>query len=486
MTISQHVNGDRAYNNDLVFQVFGSLSMDKGRAASSQINAQGIPSFVGEWLLDKVIPGQGHLNTSEINQLNHFINKAFPRKDDKNLIHFQLSEGEVKKIIALMQVRIKLESGGKLSSDPYANIAALGLSNLPIAVEIVRKHEMLLRHGVWGKITLAKTDESQVSVLDFEPFQHSSIDWNIYHHYRRQFQISQWRDLMLCSMGINPEHPKLNTTAKTWILARLLPLVGANFHLMELAPKGTGKSFFYENVSSKVTLVGGGKITPAQLFINGKTKEVGLLARNDVVVLDEVQSLTFDNPDEIVGTLKTYLASNRYNRSGYADITSDCSLVMLANIELDFNLRPRNEDFLIKDLPDFLHETAFLDRFAGIIPGWEIPKFESDMKAHQVGLKTDFFSEVLLSLRRDAGCLAYAKEHTKFINDPTIRDEHAILQSAAGFLKILYPHLELTLEDYRRDCLQPAVQLRQAVRNSLYYLDEEFRAREQHLLVDIQ
>jgi ATP-dependent Lon protease len=336
------------YDNNLIRDVFGHLSIDKGRAASSQINAQGIPSFVGEWLLDKVIPGSGSLTTSDAHKLNDFLNTAFPRKDDKNLIHFQLSDGETKKIIALMQVRIKIENGGKLSTDPHASIPALSFSNLPIAVDIVRKHEMLLRHGVWGKITLEKTDESQVEVLDFEPFQSSRIDWDIYYNHRRQFQTSQWRDLMICSMGINPEHPSLTTTAKTWILARLLPLVEPNFHIMELAPKGTGKSFFYENVSSKVTLVGGGKITPAQLFINANTKEVGLLARNDVVVLDEVQSLTFDNPDEIIGTLKTYLASNRYNRSGYADITSDCSLVMLANIELDMNLKPINEDFLSK------------------------------------------------------------------------------------------------------------------------------------------
>jgi ATP-dependent Lon protease len=108
------------------------------------------------------------------------------------------------------------------------------------------------------------------------------------------------------------------------------------------------------------------------------------------------------------------------------------------------------------------------------------------MKAHQIGLKTDFFSEVLLNLRRDTRYFDYAQKHTSFQNNPTIRDEQAIWRSAAGFLKILYPHLELTLEDYRRDCLQPAVQLRQAIRNSLYYLDEEFRARDQQLLVDAQ
>jgi ATP-dependent Lon protease len=188
-----------------------------------------------------------------------------------------------------------------------------------------------------------------------------------------------------------------------------------------------------------------------------------------------VQSLSFDNPDEVIGPLKNYLASGRYNRSGFQDVASDCSLVMLANIDLDEYLRPRNHDNLVADLPKFFAETAFLDRFAGIIPGWEIPKFQREMAASQVGLKMDFFGEALLALRQDNRFASYAQQHTHFDKSATIRDQNAICKSAAGFLKILYPHLELTLMDYQRDCLEPACKLRQAIRNSLYYLDDEFR-----------
>jgi ATP-dependent Lon protease len=244
---------------------------------------------------------------------------------------------------------------------------------------------------------------------------------------------------------------------------------------MELAPKGTGKSFVFENVSNRVSVVSGGKVTAAQLFIDGRTKEIGLLGRHDVVVLDEVQSLTFDNPDEIIGPLKNYLASGRYNRSGFQDIASDCSLVMLANIELNEDQRPRSENNLLADLPGFFHETAFLDRMAGIVPGWLIPKFRRDMIATQPGLKMDFFGEVLLSLRRDGRFVDYVRRHTAFDAHTTIRDQNAISQSASGFLKIQYPHLTLTLADFKRDCLTPAVRLRQAIRNILYTFDDEFR-----------
>ena len=364
------------YNNDLVREVFGNLSIDKTRLPSSGLSSIGVPSFVAEWLLDKIVPGSGTLTSIELEKINSFIKKAFPRKDDRNEIIFDLTQGEIRKLIALMQVRIKLEQGGRVIPEPLAQIPALNLTECSIATDIVERYKILLRQGIWGKITLAMLPDGKVEVMDFEPFQCSQVDLQGYAECRAKFNTQQWRDLIFCSMGFNPQHPSYQQEAKTWILARLLALVEANYHVIELAPKGTAKSFFFENISSKVTLISGGKVTPAQLFINGRTKEVGLLGRHEVVVLDEVQSLTFDNPEEVIGPLKNYLASGRYNRSGFADISSDCGLVMLANIELDDQLEPRNEDNLIANLPKFFAETALLDRLSGIIPGWKIPKFQ--------------------------------------------------------------------------------------------------------------
>lgn len=475
-----------AYNNDLVRDVFGNLSIDKTRLPSSGLSSIGVPSFVAEWLLDKIVPGSGPLTAIELEKVNNLVKQAFPRKDDRNEIIFDLTQGEVRKLIALMQVRIKLEQGGRVIPEPLAQIPVLNLTECSIATEIVERYKMLLRQGVWGKISLAMLPENKVEVIGFEPFQYSQVNLPAYADCRAKFNTQEWRDLLFCSMGFNPQHPNYNQEAKTWILSRLLPLVESNYHIIELAPKGTGKSFVFENISSKVSLISGGKVTPAQLFINGKTKEVGLLGRHDVLVLDEVQSLTFDNPDEVIGPLKNYLASGRYNRSGFADISSDCGLVMLANIELDEQLRPRHEDNLITNLPKFFAETALLDRLAGIIPGWEIPKFQREMIASQVGLKMDFFGEALLSLRQDNRFMSYVQQHTQFDKNATVRDQNAILKSASGFLKILYPHLELTLMDYQRDCLEPARRLRQAIRNSLYYLDDEFKQLGREIYVEVK
>lgn len=474
-----------AYRNELVSEVFASLSIDKSRLPASGLTSAGVPSFVGEWLLDKIVPGHGSLTSEELAKVNSFVQKAFPRKDDKEEIIFNLTQNSFYKLIALMQVRVKLKKKTEEIPEPLARIPILNLEECSISPDLADKNRMLFRQGLWGKISLAMKHNGTIEVMDFEPFQCSAIDLQAYAECRANFTTDQWRDLMFCSMGFNPEHPSYSQTAKTWILARLLPLVEKNYHVMELAPKGTGKSFVFENISNKVKLISGGKITPARLLIDGRTKEIGLIGRHDVVVLDEVQSLTFDNPDEIIGPLKNYLASGRYNRSGFADIVSDCSLVMLANIELDEQQRPKNEYNLVTNLPKFFSETPFLDRFAGIIPGWEIPKFQRDMMANQVGLKMDFFGEALLSLRQDNRFLQYAQSNTQFDSKTNVRDQNAILKSAAGFLKILYPDLKLNLIDYQRDCLEPAKQLRQAIRDILYHLDDEFRQTEREIYAEI-
>ena len=139
-----------------------------------------------------------------------------------------------------------------------------------------------------------------------------------------------------------------------------------------LAPKGTGKSYVLENLSPKVRLISGGNVSPAVLFVNNSTGQWGLLARFAVVVLDEVQTLKFERPKEIIGGLKGYLANGRIARAGLHRTSSDCGLVLLANIGLDSQQRP-TADLLVNELPSFMQESAFLDRLKGILPGGSFP-----------------------------------------------------------------------------------------------------------------
>jgi len=256
------------------------------------------------------------------------------------------------------------------------------------------------------------------------------------------------------------------------LLVRLLPVVQNRINLIELSPKGTGKSWIYINLSSYVRMVSGGKVTPAVLFYNNATNVPGLLVRHDVVVLDECQSISFENPGEVIGILKGFLEAGYFTR-GKQKVTSEAGIVMLANIPIESLGRPRSEN-LFEKLPGFLQETAFIDRLHGILPGWDLPKFNSDMISKGTGFKGDFFAEVLHVLRDRAGYLEYIKNSCT-INSDSIRDKIAIWRLAAGFLKLLFPDLNATPEELYEYCLKPALNLRQRIRNQLALLDPEYK-----------
>jgi ATP-dependent Lon protease len=224
-------------------------------------------------------------------------------------------------------------------------------------------------------------------------------------------------------------------------------------------------------------LISGGNITPAVLFVNNATGQWGLLARYAVVVLDEVQTLKFEKPEEIIGGLKGFLANGRLTRGGLHEASSDCSFVMLANVPLDEKQEPIiQQNSLVDYLPEFMRETAFLDRIKGLLPGWKIRKLSKEAFANSVGLKADFFGDALLALRDDLEIDQYCVRRIRLRGDrPYARNEIAVQALASGMMKILFPHGRVSDWDFRRYCVEPAVQLRQGIWNLLYQLDGEYR-----------
>lgn len=254
------------------------------------------------------------------------------------------------------------------------------------------------------------------------------------------------------------------------LLLRLLPLVHKNVNMMELAPKGTGKSYIFTNLSRYVWLNSGGALTQAQLFRNQNTKEIGLLGRYDLLVLDEGQSISFKGADDIHAKFKDYLESGRYSIGGHA-MPSECGLMILANIEL-FDGKPLREDY-IRHLPEMFHDDALLDRFHGIIPGWEIPRFTTERTAQGVGIKADVFGEYAHQLRTVSGfefCYGNAPELSG-----DIRDAKAVGRLSMALSKLLM--LNPDDADYQAYVFAPACQLRERVRSQLAALNpQEFSA----------
>lgn len=330
---------------------------------------------------------------------------------------------------------------------------------------------------MWGITELMRTDEG-VAIASFKPMQ-ATIDLDLWKEARREFSLNEWRSLMILSMGYSPA--AFTDDEQSLLLCRLLPLVQKNMHLIELAPKGTGKSYVYENISPSVRLISGGNISPAVLFVNNANGLPGVLARFSVVVLDEVQTLKFEKPEEIVGGLKGYLANGRLTRGGLHEIASGCGLVLLANISLDETQRPI-ADPLVRELPIFLQETAFLDRIKGLIPGWEIRKLTGNSFASSVGLKSDFFGDALIALRSDLMADQICAQRVHLTGERVYRrNEKAVQGLASGFAKILFPNNDFETGEFYKHCVKPALKLRQLVWDQLYALDAEYRQFDRHL-----
>jgi ATP-dependent Lon protease len=466
--------------NDKVNEVFRSLAIDKRRLPASQLSKRGIPAYVAEWVLESVVPGQGELTLAEANKVLEWAARVIPGPSEQNIIKHRLMQGQTVKVLTPLQAEIQLKKGKE--PERVAQLGLLGIADAYISDGLLEEYPDLLRQGMWGVVELGALKDG-VAVLSFKPMQ-ASVNLTLYKEARRKFTLQEWRALLLTTLGFDSS--AFSEEEQTWLLCRLLPLVQKNMHMLELAPKGTGKSFTYENISPKVRLISGGNVSPAVLFVNNASGAWGLLARFKVVVLDEVQTARFEQPEEIVGGLKGYLANGKLTRGGLHETASDCGFVMLANITLDDKQNPV-KDSLVEELPKFMRETAFLDRIKALIPGWELPKLSSKLLVGPeslltVGLKSDFFGDALIALREDLGAESYTTQAVQLSGEkPYRRNEEAVRAIAAGLLKIQFPHGEVEPSDFYTYCLKPAIKLRQGIWNELYALDSEYRQYESRI-----
>lgn len=448
--------------------VFEEVCIDKSLSQKLGFE-RNIPAYVGEWLIDRFAV-EGKLNDDAKNKIKDFIDEHLPPKSQRDILKHRLLNGENLVILDEYSVFVDLDSGIRLLKIP-----SLDIDSAFVDRSIVDKYEQLLCGGMWGAGKLVYhprdfTPGGEVWMEDFKPMQAGKIDIDYYCKSRGEFTLEEWRDLLINSMGYNPN--AYSPTQQTYLMERLVPAVQNRVNMVELSPKGTGKSWIYINLSKYVRLISGGKVSPAVLFYNNATNVPGLLVRYDVVVLDEAQSISFENPGEIIGILKGFLEAGYFTR-GKQRVTSETGVMLLANIPIESSGLPVSEN-LFSNLPVFFRETAFIDRLHGVIPGWSIPKFDSSMISKEVGFKADFFGEVLHELRDKPGYIDYVKNNCA-INSDNIRDKNAIWRIAAALLKLLFPNLQVDREELYQYCLKPALELRQRIRDQLSLLDSEYK-----------
>jgi len=452
---------------------YGSLIINKSFARKAGFGSRAIPVYVREWIVANYVGDSPDLTDEARAKIAEFVRKYAPDKSEREAIKNRLFEQNDVKLLDDYAVQVNLSRG-----DRYLIIPFLDESKAVIPPNIVQENKMLLSSGIWGVGTLSyappgEDGPGQVIMRAFTPFQLASLELEYFIDRRRDFTIQEWIDFIINSMGFN--HHIYSPRQKILLISRLLPLVEPRYNLIELAPKGTGKSFVYENMSRYVALRSGGISAPV-LFYNDARKAPGLITRFDCVVIDEAQKVKGDRSGELTALLKSYLEAGRFGRGSAGAITSEAGIVILANIDLDETKRPIHEMIgLFRDFPNFLRETAFLDRFSGLLPGWDLPRVSKDTPSVCLGMKGDIFGEILHLLRGEISYRDYVKTNMQVRNCDDMRDNRAIESGASGMLKILFPDMQQpSEEEFYIYCINPVLEMRQRVRDELCKLDREY------------
>lgn len=429
------------------------------------------PRYVLEYLIDNYC----HEETfhEDMSLVVKRLKENFVHGAEAEKIRHYIREKRNHSIIANIEARL-VETEDKY----WATISAINENFVNIPEKIIRQYPMLLTGGMWGTVQLTY-DEAEIhnkkirpfKITEFTPFQVSIINLDEYIEKRAEFSIDEWIDILINSCGLDPN--KLTRRQKLIYLCRCIPLVESNFNLVELGPRETGKTYLYRNISYYAQVISGGKATPAQLFINLNTGQVGMVGARDSVVFDEIAHTQFTDPASFVSIMQGYMQDAKFNR-GKKEILAFGSLIFVGNLDVQGGLPHEKYYHLFEPLPDFLQIIAFLDRIHAYIPGWEVPKLSPDSYAKDYGFITDYFCEIMHELRR-IDPLSALKPRFEIINTANTeqgvsgRDQRAIMKISSGLLKLLYPDGKIA-DNELEELLMTACELRQRVRVQLHLM----------------
>ena len=405
-----------------------------------------VPTYVGEFLLGRYCAS---IDDEEIQEGLRIVERQLTdrtvRAGDEELIKAHARERGSVKIIDLVTARLDV------ASDSYvATLPSLQLNHVRIDPELVKEHERMLTGGFYAEVDLeydaAIAQENTgrpFGIASLRAIQLSKRDvLDILGEGRRAFTTDAWKKLLIRSIGLEPE--ELTPRAQDIILLRMVPFVERNYNLVELGPRGTGKSHLYQQVSPYAHLVSGGKATVASMFVNNATGQRGLVCQYDVICFDEVAGVSFDQKDGI-NIMKGYMESGEFSR-GRESIRADGSIVMVGNFEVDVEHQQRISHLFGPFPPEMRDDTALMDRIHSYLPGWDAPKMEKKYFTDHLGLVSDFLSECLTRLRSQSRVSAlHGRIH--FGAALSGRDTTAVTKSISGLLKLLYPDPEQSVLD---------------------------------------
>jgi len=405
-----------------------------------------VPTYVVEFLLGRYC---ATIDEEEINEGLEIVQRQLASRTvkagEQELFKARAREEGTVKLIDLVSARLDAKT------DSYvAILPSLQLKDVRIAPEMVREHERLLTGGFYAEVTLgynsaiAQEAHGRPFGLDsLRAIQLSKRDvLEVLAKARAALTTDEWKAFLLRSIGLEPE--QLSERAKDALLLRMVPFVERNYNLVELGPRGTGKSHLFQQVSPYAHLISGGKATVAKMFVNNANGQRGLVCQFDVVCFDEVSGISFDQKDG-VNIMKGYMESGEFSR-GKESIRADGSIVLVGNFEVDVEHQQRIGHLFAPLPPEMRDDTAFMDRIHAYLPGWDLPKMQPSLFTDHFGLVSDFLSECFSRLRMESR-LPQMQGRIHLGGALSGRDINATNKTASGLLKLLYPLAEAEVSD---------------------------------------
>ena len=428
-----------------------------------------VPSYVLEYLLGQycATSDEASIQTG-IETVKEVLRNHFVHRNEAELVKSIIKEKTRHKVIDKISVTLND------STDAYeASFSNLGIKKVLIDSDTVKKHPRLLVSGVWciADLEYEFSEDSRFIpwiLNSLKPIQISHFDFDGYLATRKQFTTDEWIDLLIQTIGFNPEI--LGKRSKLLQLVRLIPYCERNYNLIELGPKGTGKSHIYSEFSPHGILISGGEITVPKLFVNNSTGKIGLVGYWDAVAFDEFAGKQKKVDKALVDILKNYMANKSFSR-GVEMLGAEASMVFVGNTQHTLPYMLKHTD-LFDDLPDKYHDSAFLDRLHFYIPGWEVDIIRGEMFSSNYGFVIDYLAEILRTFRNHDFSHLYNDQFTLNKNIST-RDRDGINKTFSGLIKILFPQGEASQEE-TEEILKFAVEGRKRIKDQLMRIDPTY------------
>ncbi len=397
-----------------------------------------VPTYVVEFLLGRYCASTDQDEIDEgLEIVQRQLQDRTVRAGEEELFKSRAREKGQVKIIDLITARLDAKTDSYLATLP-----SLRLQDARIEAELVSEHERMLTGGFYAEITLGY-DSIIAQEKNGRPFginalreiQLSKRDvLDVLAAARVHFCTDEWKNFLFRSIGIEPGG--LLDRQKNALLLRMIPFVERNYNMVELGPRGTGKSHLFQQVSPYAHLISGGKATVAKMFVNNASGQRGLVCQYDVVCFDEVSGISFDQKDG-VNIMKGYMESGEFSR-GKESIRADGSIVMVGNFEVDVEQQQRVGHLFGPMPPEMRDDTAFMDRIHAFLPGWDVPKVSKELLTNHFGLVSDFLSECWSQLRNQSR-VSVLQNRVFFGGALSGRDTNAVNKTISGLLKLLYP-----------------------------------------------